>query len=127
MAKLRCSEMNEEWRQLAVLPPLTRMIWPVMKEARVGGDEGDGLGDFFGPGAALERHRGVERGLLVRRAGQAIEHRGFGRPRRDGVDADAESGGFECCGFGQALDGMLARDIERRDSQRRARPWWTRY
>ena len=26
--------IKEEWRQLAVLPPLTRMICPVMKDAR---------------------------------------------------------------------------------------------
>jgi hypothetical protein len=116
MVELRMSE-GEKFRcfaaQLAVLPPLIRKDLAGDERRLVGGEEHDGVGDLFRLRPALERDGGIERGFLVRRAGQPIEHAGLRRTGRDRVDADAEGCGLESGGLRQAFHGVFARRVER--------------
>ena len=100
--------------QLAVLPPLTLMIWPVMNEALSEARNSNRVRQFFGLARPPERNTCEQSRLAVRGAGEAIEHGGLDRPGRNRIDADAESRGLQRAGFGQAFDRMLAGGVKRR-------------
>src|SRR5204863_7509290 len=57
------------------------------REGRLAGsEEDDCVGDLLGVAETLERNTGDEAGLSFRGAGEAIEHCGLDRPRRNRVD-----------------------------------------
>src|ERR687895_1217383 len=74
------------------------------------------FGDFLGPACAPNRVHGRKLAVSVSSdsTGEAVEHRGFNAPWRNGVHTDAFRGVFESRGFRQANHCVLAGNVNAR-------------
>src|SRR5258706_13414968 len=71
-------------------------------------------GDLLRQSESTQRNLGRQGRLVLRRAGEAGQHAGVHRPRRDGIHANARLGDLERHRLGDAFDGVLGADVDRR-------------
>ena len=90
-------------RQSAVMPPSTARMQPVMYDAASDAATSMTRAISSAPGRASAARPPSRPAFASASAGEAVEHAGFDRPRRDGVDPHAELGRLERGRFGRAL------------------------
>src|SRR6266446_4552948 len=77
----------------------------------VGSDKHNRLGNLLGQTYTFNRHTRNQRGLIVLIAGEPVQHPSLDGARGNYVDAYARSRYLQRSGLGQALDRVLAGDV----------------